>query len=547
MKTEAILTPSEIEILQQAREDPDIFTGYFFKKGKDDHGFLFDYNFVDEGKWQKRVHTAEQKEITVIGGFGTGKTLGVGMSAATWCAMTADFQFLNVAPKAWQSKLMYDDILREARGTRYADLIWKKPQRPYPKIVIRFRIGGKLYESSMEFMSADKNAQGILSWEGDWINIDEAGQLDNLEEVIRNLGSRLRGTVRGRERLGRFSMTSNSWDNYDLWYYFDMAMEQPDTYLSIQSSSRHNKNITPEQLTRMTAKIPKDERERFIDGARPEGRGRYFSKQTVYDCEIKGLSEIVEAEAERGTPHYEFETLQGAGPIRWQTPPRKNRLYMLFGDPGVGNPPYRNAPVLIMYDVTDFPGKPARIVSFWWGYGGGRITPFVERMFRLLNIYKPVFCGIDSTGPQKNINTLINEYAFANDFEVEGKPGYISPLGIITGISGLDFSGSKKGTYLNALRLFIEAGLMEWPREIIGIRSQLTNYDPERDKKIAQDIVATMSMGAYAIRIWFHVDPAELLAKTNTLVNPAPPGPRRLPEKARTRRANAGRGGPYPQ
>jgi hypothetical protein len=340
-------------------------------------------------------------------------------------------------------------------------------------------------------------------------------------------------------------MTSNSWDNYYLWYYFDLAMGQPENYLSIQSSSRHNNNITPDQLARMVAKIPKDERERFIDGSRPEGRGRYFSKESVYACEIKGLSEIIEEEALRETPHYVYEKLYGAGVIHWQTPPRKNRLYMILGDPGVDGPPKRNSPVLGVWDVTDFPGKKARLVSFWWGFGGGRITPFIQHMFDMIRLYTPIYTGIDSTGPQKNVTTLINEYAFANDFVVDGQVGYLSPFGMINGISGMDFSGGKKGTYLNALRLFIEAGLLEWPYEIVGIRSQLTNYDPEKDRgvisKIAQDIVAMMAMAAYAMRIWFHVDPIELLQETSEVVDPTPPGPRRLSTKNRTRRSNAGR------
>jgi hypothetical protein len=92
-------------------------------------------------------------------------------------------------------------------------LIWEKPRRPFPKITLRFQIGETIYESSLEFMSADRGATGILSWEGDWINIEEAGPLDNLEKIVTALGSRLRGSVRGRSRLGRMSMISNSWDN----------------------------------------------------------------------------------------------------------------------------------------------------------------------------------------------------------------------------------------------------------------------------------------------------------------------------------------------
>jgi hypothetical protein len=59
----------------------------------------------------------------------------------------------------------------------------------------------------------------------------------------------------------------------------------------------------------------------------------------------------------------------------------------------------------------------------------------------------------------------------------------------------------------------IEAELMTWPKFAIGIRSQLTNYEPEKDRagmaKISQDIVATFCMSAWAIRAWFSIGPEE--------------------------------------
>jgi len=538
MKHEAVLSPSEVEILRLAREDPNIFTDYFFRPIGEKEGWKFDQGFAPEGAWQKTLHSAAQKDITIIGGFGTGKTMGVAMSACTWCVLTRDFKFLNVGPKAWQAKQMYDMVLLNARNTRFEDLIWEKPRRPHPRIVIRYRIGNVLYESSLEFMSADKDATGILSWEGDWLHIDEAGLLDNLEDVIINVGSRLRGTVRGRERLGRFSMTSNSWDNFYLWYYFDQAVADPDNFLSIVVSSRHNHNVTPEQLQRMLARIPKEERDRFIEGTRPEGRGKFFDKQSIYNCEVAGEAQFVQEKAEKLTK-YEFEKLYGAGIINYAVPPKGgNRLYMFFGDPGIDGAPKRNSPVIMGWDVTHVPQHPARLVAFWWGNGGGRIGPFVDKLLGWMETYKPMYVGIDSTGPQKNMAYLINEHLFADQFQQsEGAAFYEGPVGKVLGISGLDFSGGKKMQYLHAARLMIESRLMTWPKEIIGIRSQLTNYDPERDKKIAQDIVATMAMSAHAIRTWFHVSPEELLERASIQVSPISYDSRRFTNRERSRRS----------
>lgn len=542
MRQEATLSPSEVEILKLSRDDPNIFTDYFFRPFGESKGWLFDDNFVEEGKWQKSLHHAAQKDITIIGGFGTGKTIGVAMSACVWCTLTRDFKFLNVGPKAWQAKQMYDMVLLNARNTRFEDLIWEKPRRPHPRIVLRYRIGGLLYESSLEFMSADKDATGILSWEGDWLHIDEAGLLDNLEDVIINVGSRLRGTVRGRERLGRFSMTSNSWDNFYLWYYFDQAMSDPENFLSIVVSSRHNKNVTEEQLKRMLARIPAEERDRFIEGTRPEGRGRFFDKVSVYGCEIPGEADYVQQKALAETKGFRFEKLYGAGVTEFSVPLRGGKLYMFFGDPGTDGAPHRNSPVIMGWDVTNMPGQPARLVAFWWGNGGGKIGPFVDKLLDYMSIYKPLYVGIDSTGTQKNMAYLINEHLFKEKFteDYDGNAdyaGYEGPVGRVSGIHGLDFSGGRKMMYLHAARLMIESRLLTWPKDIIGIRSQLTNYDPERDRHIAQDIVATVSMSAHGIRTWFHVSPEELLDRANVLVHPEAKDVRRVSNKNRSKRS----------
>lgn len=541
MRQEAVLSPSEVEILKLSRDDPNVFTDYFFRPYGENKGWLFDDNFSEEGKWQKNLHQAAQKDITIVGGFGTGKTIGVAMSACVWCVLTRDFKFLNVGPKAWQAKQMYDMVLLNARNTRFEDLIWEKPRRPHPKIVIRFRIGGLLYESSMEFMSADKDATGILSWEGDWLHIDEAGLLDNLEDVIINVGSRLRGTVRGRERLGRFSMTSNSWDNFYLWYYFDQAVADPENFLSIVVSSRHNKNVTEEQLKRMLARIPAEERDRFIEGTRPEGRGKFFDKMSIYTCEVPGEAEHVRQKVLEEKSGYSYERLYGAGVVTFAVPPRGGRLYMFFGDPGTGGAPHRNSPVIMGWDVTSLPKQPARLIAFWWGNGGGKIGPFVDKLLNFMDTYRPMWVGIDSTGPQKNMAYLINEYLFRERFNEDydnnaDYAGYDGPLGKVFGIHGMDFSGSKKMMYLHAARLMIESRLMTWPKDIVGIRSQLTNYDPERDRKIAQDIVATMSMSAHGIRTTFHVSPEELLEKANAMVYPDALKVRRVPNATRSKR-----------
>lgn len=517
----ASLSPDEIEILRLGKENPDIITNYFFRSEGAEKGWIFDYNFVPEGAWQKMVHSARQTRIVVIGGFGSGKTQGMAISACTWAMTTLDFKFMNAAPRAWQSELMYRFILEAAEGTPFQKLIYEYPKRPYPRIALKFYVGKYLVNSSLEFMSVDKNASQILSWDGDWLNIDEAGMVDDLQETIRNAGSRLRGTTkRGRPRLGRLSMCSNSWDNPELWYRFDMASSLPEEHLSLTVSTRANKNITPEQLRDILKDIPEDEWDQFIEGNRPQGSGLYFSNTVVHSCESKILSDIIKERVANNDPTYSLASTSLAGVVSMELPVKENGNYILIADPGTGEAPNRNAPTIMVWDVTEFPQHPSVLSALWWGSGHGSITPFLMHFFGLMARYKPIFSAVDSTGPQKATAELLNIYIDKRGLpeDTGGWLGQIDLSGVLNKtIHGLDFSGGRKPTYLINGRLMLEARLMIWADIIVGIRSQLTNYDPAKDKsgepKISQDLVATLCMSAHTIRALFNISPSELAHK----------------------------------
>lgn len=513
----ASLSDEEITILESGLSNPDAITDYFFRKPGQKQGWRFDYNFDPEGAWQKDVHNAAQKRIMVIGGFGSGKTRGIAMSACVWAMLTRDFAFMNAAPKAWQSELMYRFIMEQSAHTPFERLIYKFPQRPFPKIELRFWVGNVYMTSTMEFMSVDKNANQILSWEGDWVNIDEAGLLDDLEGTIRNLGSRMRGTVNNRPRLGRLSMASNSWDNPELWMRYDLASSLPDEYLSITVSTRHNHNITDEQLKMMLKDIPEEEHDRFIDGARPEGRGNYFSKSRVYGCESQTYGDIIVSAINQRKEGYDLRTSYGAGVTFFSVPKVVDHDYILVGDPGTGDAPARNAPVLMVWDVDNFPSYKANLVAFWWGHGGGSITPFTNMLMHFMQKYNPLYTGVDSTSTQKNTAEILNTYLFSKKLNQDVKDeifGGVDLTGVTHPyINGLDFSGTRKAAYLVSGRLVLEAGLTTWPKFVIGLRSQLTNYDPAKDKtgesKIPQDLVAAFCMAAYVFRVWFNIEDPE--------------------------------------
>lgn len=516
------LTESEIQLHVEGLLDANKWMAYWFDDGKG-NAFLFDGGFDPRGAWQESVCLASQSDILVIGGVGTGKTVGFGMMACYWAALTHDFKFLDATPTAYQSALMYKAILERARGTRFEKLIWKSPARPYPTIELRFYVGDYLVVSTLEFMSIDKNAQTIFTWEGDWIHVDECGLVDDLSEVITVLGTRLRGSIRGRERLGRLSMSTNPWDNPELWYRWDLANGDPENYLSIVVSSFHNLNVTDKQRDRMLARIPEHDRERFMNGTRPEGRGLYFSSDSVTGCEDAIFSMELNQAQTLKIPGYAMESKSGAGVVYFHTPPKTKRFYMLLGDGGMGDAPNRNAPVLGVFDITNFPSEPARLVAFYWGSGNNSITPFVQQLFTFARQYKPVFAGIDGTSSQRGFAEILNRIVASERIEDDeiinwlGIDPETETLGLPDDfrIEPMDFSGSKKAHYLRSAQIMISARKMSWPHIVSGIRSQLTNYDPLKDKagepKIPQDIVAMFAMAAFAIRVYFSIDPNDIL------------------------------------
>lgn len=513
----ARLSPDELEILRLGRTDPSIISRYFWSRNGAP-GWEFDYNFDPEGAYQKTLHQAAQKRIIVIGGFGSGKTRTVGISACVWAMTTLDFKFMNAAPLAWQSALMYNFILDISRETPFERLIYEKPKAPYPKIELRFWAGDILVVSTLEFMSVEKNSNNILGWEGDWANIDEGGQLDDLEGTITNLGSRMRGSVAGRTRLGRLSITTNSWDNPELWYRFDLAQQLPKDYLSLVVSTRHNHNVTQDQLRMMLKDIPEDEHDRFIDGHRPEGKGKFFNKQKVWACEDAMYAAFIDDRISKKARGFEKSSSDGAGVSYFKIPMVPGNIYMIVGDPGTENAPGRNSPVLQVWDMTDFPKKKGNMAAFWWGAGNGSITPWLTWMFKFMEIYNPAYTFADSTGPQKNTAEIINTYLLGNRYTDEERKKFFTDIDFSKvfnpTVTGLDFSGGRKPAYLISGKIMLEAELMIWPKWVTGMRSQLTNYDPEKDvagkPKIPQDLVATFCMSSYVARVYFNIAPEEL-------------------------------------
>lgn len=325
-----------------------------------------------------------------------------------------------------------------------------------------------------------------------------------------------------------------------------MGEIDPVNHLAIVVSTRDNKNVTDAQLKRFLARIPESEHKQFIDGLRPEGKGDYFSKEAVFACENQLMAERLEDGVAAGKSGYIMLEDRATGIYHYETPPQPGRMYMVFGDPGIDSAPKRNAPVIGVFDVTEVPAKPAQVVALWWGDGGGRITPFVDMLLGYIERYPAVFAGIDSTATQKNTAEMINLQTFGEQIMQIGEDDERALENLsVQQISGMDFSGSRKAGYLVALRALLEAKLITWPKNVIGFRQQLTNYSLDKDKRIAQDLVAMLAMAAWAIRIYFNVSIAETFDQGASGIDPDYDASRsrintreqRNPSRNRTRRS----------
>jgi len=476
MKQLYTLQAEDLEIMRLAKTDGRFFTTYYIRLPGQESGWCFDDNITTP--WQLDLHHATQTDKCVVAGFGAGKTIAIAMSGLTWAAVTPDFKFLNVAPSAWQSKQMYDMLVTWMEGTIFQErLYWHKVEKPYPKITIKYAIKGEdgrisTVTSTLEFMSSADDAQRILTWEGDWINIDQAEQVDDLSEATVNLGTRVRGTIRGRERFGWLSYTANASDNPELWYIFDLQDIYPESNRSWEITTASNKNLTDRQLAsfKRRAKDP-TKFAQYFEGKRPPPSGKEFSGKLIEGCADDTLDDIMNHQRELENPLYDYNEIREAGCVLWAMPRDESRSYVVIGDPGQGAAPLRNAPVVLVLDITEYPTGPCTLRAFWWGDGGGQYGPWIERFLGWRTKYHAIACAYDGTAGQK-VHSEITFQEFDDIVPID-----------------MGGAGMKKMAFMTILKVMMMRGRLKWPRGIKGLTWQFGKYQLP-DLKIAQDIVS---------------------------------------------------------
>lgn len=475
-----------------------ILAGFFFK------GFTF-------MPWQHQLATSPVGDTVVLGGVGCGKTVGHAIEELLWGLLVPNYASMTLAPTSWQANLTFRSMVEWMTDSVFEKFLAKDPvRRPWPEI--QLTTGARF-----EFRSAS-DINLIQGWQGDSMTIDEAGVIQNGEEVFSGMASRLRGLVRlpdgsSRVRRGRLGIISASYlggewvfNRYDQpkarnevvfeGYNKEIKQGHPSHFLqgpdqiSMTVISEANVGLTELDIKRMRRRIAEHLVDIQMGAARPMGMGEVFTEVMVNLCEDWGMNAEMEEKLRDEKVGWEEKTLPALsmiGPVLWKSPAKRGNVYMLLGDPGTGNPPNRNSPVIMVFDVTMFPKEPARLVYFHWVHGNGTINPFLADYFAAYNEYQPQFCMFDATSTQKYIDETVFQ-------------GYNMP------VEGFDFSGMKKNGAIGALKFLMSRALIKFPY-ISAIRNQLTGYVLP-DTNLAQDLVSTMCMAAGKLRTFVMADAA---------------------------------------
>jgi hypothetical protein len=444
-------------------------------------------------EWQYLLAHDARKDATIIGGFGSGKTVGVAAVGIYYCTMMSDFKFMDATPVAWQAFQMF----REARtliGYEQKDISPKHITKFIKRVTERPATIYFTNGSMMEFLSADQEAANIRSWTGDLAVIDEAGLFTEPGDLVMNLGSRLRGVVNGRIRMGKLICMGNADDAAWLWDRFDLGLdeEMSKEYLSILLTIDNNPYITSDQKKKIEARIVDDsKRQQYLYSQRPIPRGKEFTETLIEAAIDPNLDNEMQLGIDAEEAGYTLVHSPKIGVTVWELPPKPDHDYIVVGDPGQASPPNRNSGVVIAFDVTGFPQRPATLAAFSWVDGkGGSYWPWIYRLEDYYKRYKPLFTGFDSTGVQKGFDELV--------FAQRGIP-----------VTGMNLQSTKM-QMVAALKLLMGRSMILMPARIRYMWHQLAAWHMP-DTKLNQDIACTLFMAGYQIHrlFWYHAQATE--------------------------------------
>lgn len=431
---------------------------------------------------QFAFHQIGYSNVTFLAGIAAGKTAGVAASYLIDCLSIPYFKALNTSVTSVQAELVFEFIMGWVEGNpRLEHLIRDVSLRPYPKIEFA-------NFSEFHFRTSGFDARFIRGQEYDRINYDEAG-LDYEGLSLKTLRGRLRGKRQdGSTRMSRLDVTTSPTDAPWLRERFHKGVKNHpgadlEYYRSIRATIYENSHLTGEQIALMEADYPDEMIDVELRAMFPDYGMTTFPRNHLDACTDQRLNDEMTSaiRPDSGPPRAGFKTLEHPrhGILHWEVPPVPAGRYVLAGDPGTGDPPKRNAPVILVARTDVFPFE---IVYFDWPYGKGSYKPFLNSFKYALDLYQPALRGLDATGTQK----AIDELAFED-------------MGI--SVTGLNFQRDKQ-SMINALSMSVTNHAFTWP-VIKGLLFQMRHYVREEDKpggKLPQDIVMTMAELAFLCR-----------------------------------------------
>lgn len=466
-----ILNEADKDLLKRARRQ---FGGFHYATD------WYFRGFVPLG-YQYAIHQARQRNITVLAGIASGKTTIETASIGIDCLSTPFFKALSTSVTAKQAELGFDMFMSWTDANPHIEhLILDIKMRPWP--IVTFQ-----NFSEWEFRTSGLNGRFIRGHEYDRVLYDEAG-LDGTGETVKVLRGRLRGRRPDHSvRMARMDIITSPTDAPWLRERYDLGdLKNPDAdlmkYLSFRIRTRDNTMLTQDQIALMEVEYTEEMKAVEMDAEFPDYGMSMFPKRHLSVCTDQNMNDIIyialnPEDLSKPRPGYAWEEHPRYGVTKFQMPYDPDGLYVMAGDPGIDDPPKRNAGAVGVLRVDT---KPHQLVYFDWVFGRGSYMPFLASYKYAIEYYNPSIKMLDTTSTQKGIQEL--------GFE---------QVGIET--DKMNFA-QDKDVALNALSLDVTNQRVRWP-SVAGITKQMGIYTREYDRKGgAQDLVMLLAMLSHAGR-----------------------------------------------
>lgn len=455
------------------------------------HGYIFLPWFMQAIEAQPDIFVAE-------GGTGSAKTASVGVLAMTLCAIYPGFDFVNVAPTSKQANDMLREVSKWTTGAEFerfivkprgtSNRLYKQDQGVY---VLVIDCGLGTYSTFRTFTLGENAGDISLGDECDWVNVDEAGLLQGINDTIPKLISRVRGTRRnGMPRHSRpcLSFLSNPHNNPSFDRLKNRAEEQMQElteelhWYYANPSEDDNVYVTERQKKMHRGMMTKAQQDRWLKGQDTMFDAEdIISRKLMNLCYDEEMDRDIARAAKKGLAFQEIERM---GITHYELPRRSDRLYAVMGDPGTGNLvsiDTQNVPVCTVWDVTDFPRAPVEVVALRIFDGGGRWEPWVEQMKHWIYFYQTTGGAYDATSAQ----SVLSEY----------------PLQKFPDLIPVSLSGNNKAVGKTFFILMAGRKLFRWPYvERLWHEARSYRETGIGVNKLPDDILSAFFVGCYYLR-----------------------------------------------